>query len=48
MAVLIKGVEHGSFAEKVGLKQGEILCELNGNEIIDVLDYRFYQNETVL
>ena len=48
MAVLIKGVEHGSFAEKVGLKQGEILCELNGNEIIDVLDYRFYQNVTVL
>lgn len=48
MAVLIKGVESGSFAEKVGLKAGEMLCELNGNEIIDVLDYRFYQNETVL
>ncbi len=48
MAVVIKGVEKGSFAEKVGIKPNEILCELNGNEIVDVLDYRFYQNENVL
>lgn len=48
MAVVIKGVERGSFAEKAGIRPGETLCELNGNEIIDVLDYRFYQNETVL
>lgn len=48
MAVVIKGVEKGSFAEKAGIKPSETLCELNGNEIIDVLDYRFYQNETVL
>ncbi len=48
MAVVIKGVEKGSFAEKAGIKPQETLCELNGNEIIDVLDYRFYQNETVL
>lgn len=48
MAVVIKGVEKGSFAEKAGIKPNEILCELNGNEIVDVLDYRFYQNETVL
>ena len=48
MAVVIKGVEKGSYAEKAGIKPQETLCELNGNEIIDVLDYRFYQNETVL
>lgn len=48
MAVVISGVEKGSFAEKAGIKPSETLCEINGNEIIDVLDYRFYQNETVL
>ncbi len=48
MAVLISGVEAGSPAAKVGILSGETLLELNGNEIVDVLDYRFYQNERVL
>ena len=46
VAVLIDSVVKGSPADKVGIKKGEILLELNGNEIVDVLDYRFYQNES--
>lgn len=45
MSVLINGVTVGSPADKAGIKSGETLLRLNGNEIVDVLDYRFYQNE---
>lgn len=48
MAVLIKGVEKCSHAGKAGILAGETLLSLNGNDIVDVLDYRFYQNERVL
>ncbi|MBE6777572.1 MAG: DUF512 domain-containing protein [Ruminococcaceae bacterium] len=44
MSVIIDSVEKGSPAYKVGLKSGFTLLKLNGNEIMDVLDYRFYQN----
>ena len=44
MSVIISGVEKGSYADKSGIKSGEVLLSLNGNEIMDVLDYRFYQN----
>lgn len=45
MAVKIIGVDEGSPAEKLKIDWPcELLC-LNGNEIMDVLDYRFYQNE---
>lgn len=48
MAVIIKDVEIGSVAERAGIKPGETLVSLNGNTIMDVLDYRFYQdNERV-
>lgn len=45
MAVKIDGVEKGSPADKKGIKSGDKILTVNGNEIIDVLDYRFYQNE---
>ncbi len=45
MSVKIDGVEKRSPAAKAGIKAGDTLLKLNGNEIIDVLDYRFYQNE---
>ncbi len=48
MAVLIDSVIKKSPADKAGIKQGETLLSLNGNEIVDVLDYRFYQNECSL
>ena len=46
--VVIKGVVKGSYAFKKGIKPGFELLELNGKEIMDVLDYRFYQNDTVV
>ena len=45
MAVNIYSVENGSKANKAGISAGDELLSLNGNEIMDVLDYRFYQNE---
>ncbi|MBR3593949.1 MAG: DUF512 domain-containing protein [Clostridia bacterium] len=45
MAVIIKSVEKHSPAQKAGLKSGDTLISLNGNEILDVLDYRFYQSD---
>ena len=43
MSVLITDVSKGSRADKAGILKGEKLLEINGNEIVDVLDYRFYQ-----
>ncbi|MCI6616083.1 DUF512 domain-containing protein [Ruminococcus sp.] len=43
MAVKIYNVTKGSHAEKAGIKSGETLLAINSNEIVDVLDYRFYQ-----
>lgn len=48
MAVIIDGVQKGSFAEKKKIGVGDRLVSINGNEINDVLDYRFYINETKL
>ncbi|MBP3706700.1 MAG: DUF512 domain-containing protein [Clostridia bacterium] len=44
MSVVIMDVEKNSPASKAGIKAGDILLSLNGNQIMDVLDYRFYQN----
>ena len=43
MAVKIYNVTKDSHAEKAGIKSGETLLSINSNEIVDVLDYRFYQ-----
>ena len=43
VAVLIKAVTKNSHGEKHGILSGEYLVSINGNEIMDVLDYRFYQ-----
>ncbi len=48
MSVIIKSVEIGSKAEKAGLKAGCNLISINKNDIMDVLDYRFYQNNSKL
>lgn len=46
--VLITGVETNSHAEKSGIKKGDSLISINGNNITDVLDYRFYATEKKL
>jgi len=43
--VRIENVLCGSPANKAGIKSGDILISVNGNEINDVLDYRFYLAE---
>lgn len=48
MSVTIFDVEKGSVAFKKRIKAGEKLISVNGNEIFDVLDYRFYQINTRL
>lgn len=40
--VLIKEVERFSPAEKAKIKAGDEIISINGNEIRDVLDYRYY------
>ena len=46
--VKICGVEQGSFAEKAGILPQDFLVSVNGNDINDVLDYRFYMTERSL
>lgn len=48
MAVIISGVESHSCAEKHGITAGETLLEIDGHEINDVLDFRFYETSPVL
>lgn len=45
MSVLVKDALSGSPAKKAGIESGDRIIAVNGNEIMDVLDYRFYQNE---
>ncbi len=43
--VIIASVEQNSYAERAGICGGDVLVSVNGNEIFDVLDYRFYLTE---
>ena len=48
MAVQIKSVVRRSYADRAGISAGESLLSINGNDIVDVLDYRFYQLNSAL
>lgn len=39
--VLIYGVKKNSIADEIGLKKGDYIITLNGEKIIDILDYKF-------
>ncbi|MEG2310827.1 MAG: DUF512 domain-containing protein [Clostridia bacterium] len=39
--VLIYNVEKYSIADEIGLKRGEYILSINGEKIIDILDYKF-------
>ena len=43
--VTVTFVAHRSRAAKAGIREGDVLVSINGNEIRDVLDYRFYLTE---
>ena len=42
MSTVITSIDHRSPAERAHIRVGEKLLTINGHEIIDVLDYRFY------
>ena len=46
--VKIKSVEERSYAKKAGIEPLDTLVSINGNEISDVLDYRFYLAERLV
>lgn len=48
MSTVITAIDCGSPAEKNGIRVGEKLLKLNGHEIVDVLDYRFFCYESVV
>lgn len=45
MSVKISSVKKNSLCDAKGIKAGDELLKINGNEIIDVLDYDFYMAE---
>ena len=45
MSVIIKAVVPASPAENAGIKSGDTLISINGQKIMDVLDYRFMESE---
>lgn len=48
MSVRIESVDARSVCEKHGIKADDVLISINGNEIMDVLDYQFYATESKL
>ncbi|MBU5627152.1 DUF512 domain-containing protein [Oscillibacter sp. MSJ-2] len=48
MSTIITSVDQRSPAQRAGITAGEQLIAVNGHEIVDVLDYRFYCYDPVL
>ena len=48
MAVEIFGVDKNSLAERAGIKPHDKLISINGHNITDILDFRFYETNTHL
>ena len=45
---LINGVEPGSIAEEMGVEAGDRLIAVNGEQVVDIFDYRFLIDEEEL
>ena len=45
MPVTVSGTEKGGLAQRHGIDVGDRIIAINGNEINDILDYRFYETD---
>lgn len=45
MPVTVSSTQPGGLADKHGITQGDKILSINGNEINDILDYRFYETD---
>lgn len=45
---IIKSISEGSIAEEMGIEPGDKLLEMNGQEIEDIFDYRFYMEDELV
>ena len=48
MSAKITSVDRRSLSEKAGIKAGDILIKVNGNQIRDIFDYQFYTYDACL
>ena len=48
MPVTVSAVQRGGHAQKHGIMCGDRILSINGHEINDILDYRFYETERLL
>ena len=48
MPAIVSGVVVGSIAEELEIEQGDILLSVDGAELADLIDYRFYVNSEEL
>ena len=47
MSTVITGIDRHSPAERAHIRVGEKLLTINGHQIADVLDYRFYGYDAI-
>lgn len=48
MPAIVSEVEQGSIAEELEIESGDIILSIDGNELADLIDYRFYVNSEEL
>jgi putative radical SAM enzyme (TIGR03279 family) len=47
-ALIVSSVDPGSPAERAGIRAGDLIREINGRRILDILDYQFHSAESLL
>src|ERR1044071_9905476 len=47
-ALIVSAVDAASPAERAGVRVGDLIREINGRPILDILDYQFHSAEALL
>ena len=42
----IVDIKKNSIADEIGLKKGDVLVNINGEPLYDILDYKFYEADS--